>query len=186
MRNINFQVKAGQTVAFIGSTGSGKSTLINLIPRFYDVTKGEILLNGKNIKDYALADLHSHFGYVPQKGVLFKGTVASNIDFAKENLTEEQLEFALQVSQSKAFVDKIGGLDAPIAQNGSNLSGGQKQRLSIARAVAKKPEILIFDDSFSALDYKTDKIVRKNLEKHLKDSTKFLYLFLLLKQIQFL
>lgn len=174
LRNINFQVKAGQTVAFIGSTGSGKSTLINLIPRFYDVTKGEILLNCKNIKDYALTDLHSHFGYVPQKGVLFKGTVRSNIDFAKENLTDEQLETALQVSQSKAFVDKIGGLEAPIAQNGSNLSGGQKQRLSIARAVAKKPEILIFDDSFSALDYKTDKIVRKNLEIYLKDSTKFI------------
>ena len=174
LKNINFNCKLGETVAFIGSTGSGKSTLINLIPRFYDATSGEILINGINIKDYKLSELHSMLGYVPQKGNLFKGTVKSNIDFGKRNLTDEQIEKALSIAEATAFVKKIGGLDAEIAQNGSNLSGGQKQRLSIARAIAHKPMICIFDDSFSALDYKTDKNLRAKLNKEMEQTTKFI------------
>ena len=174
LNNISFKCYKGQTVAFIGSTGSGKSTLINLIPRFYDATSGEILINGKDIKEYTLKDLHSLMGYVPQKGMLFKGTVKYNVDFGENNLSDEQIEWALKTSQAYDFVKKMGGLDAEISQNGSNLSGGQKQRISIARAIANKPPICIFDDSFSALDYKTDKKVRSLLQKEMAESTKFI------------
>ncbi len=174
LNNVSFKCYAGQTVAFIGSTGSGKSTLINLIPRFYDATSGQVLIYGKDVKDYTLQQLHSLLGYVPQRAMLFKGTVRYNIDFGNHKLSDEQIEWALKVAQAKSFVDRMGGLDADIAQNGSNLSGGQKQRLSIARAVAHKPPILIFDDSFSALDYKTDKTLRSTLKKEMTESTKFI------------
>ena len=172
LEDISFEVKKGQTIAFIGSTGSGKSTLINLIPRFYDCTKGEILINGNNIKHYTQAQLHDMIGYVPQKGILFSGTVESNIRYGKEDATEEEISNALYIAEAR-FVYKFNeGLAHPIAQGGSNVSGGQKQRLSIARAIIKNPEILIFDDSFSALDFKTDKCVRRNLNKNFKDTTK--------------
>ena len=172
LEDISFEVKKGQTIAFIGSTGSGKSTLINLIPRFYDCTKGEILINGNNIKHYTQSQLHDMIGYVPQKGILFSGTVESNIKYGKENATEEEVKKALEIAEAK-FVYKFNeGLAHPIAQGGSNVSGGQKQRLSIARAIIKDPEILIFDDSFSALDFKTDKSVRRNLNRNFKNTTK--------------
>lgn len=174
LNDVSFRSYPGQTIAFIGSTGSGKSTLINLIPRFYDATSGQVLIYGKDVKDYTLEQLHSLLGYVPQRGVLFKGTVRYNVDFGDNKLSDEQIEWALKVAQAKPFVDKMGGLDAEIAQNGSNLSGGQKQRLSIARAVAHKPPICIFDDSFSALDYKTDKTLRATLKKEMTESTKFI------------
>lgn len=172
LKNMDFSCERGQTIAFIGSTGSGKSTAINLIPRFYDATEGEVLVDGNNVKDYKLEELHAKMGYVPQKGVLFSGTVRSNIDFAGSGLSDEEIISALQIAQAYDFVEKMGGLDAHIAQNGSNLSGGQKQRLSIARAIAKHPEICIFDDSFSALDYKTDKTLRAALNKEMKETTK--------------
>ncbi len=174
LKDINFSCYAGQTVAFIGSTGSGKSTLINLIPRFYDATEGQVLINNVDVKDYTFEELYSLMGYVPQKAMLFKASVRDNIDFGDNNLTDEQINWALKVSQSQDFVDKIGGLEAEIAQNGSNLSGGQKQRLSIARGIAHKPKICIFDDSFSALDYKTDRNLREALKKEMKDSTKII------------
>ena len=174
LNNISFSCYTGQTIAFIGSTGSGKSTLINLIPRFYDATSGQVLINGIDVKDYKLSELHAMLGYVPQKGILFKGTVRENVDFGDNKISDEQIEWALKVAQSYDFVSKMGGLDAEISQNGSNLSGGQKQRLSIARALANKPPICIFDDSFSALDYKTDKRLRASLKKEMKDSTKFI------------
>lgn len=172
LENISFTVSQGQTVAFIGSTGSGKSTLINLIPRFYDCSDGEILINGHNVKDFSQHDLHEIIGYVPQKGILFSGTVKSNIKYGKEDASDEEVEKAINISQSNFVYDQPNGLDYHISQGGKNVSGGQKQRLSIARAIIKDPDILIFDDSFSALDYKTDKIVRKNLNKAYKNTTK--------------
>lgn len=172
LENISFSVKPGQTVAFIGSTGSGKSTLINLIPRFYDCSDGEILINGQNVKDYSQHQLHEIIGYVPQKGMLFSGTVKSNIKYGKENATEQEIEKAINISQSNFVYDLPNGLNYHIAQGGKNVSGGQKQRLSIARAIIKNPDILIFDDSFSALDYKTDKTVRENLNKEYSSTTK--------------
>ena len=172
LQNISFKVKKGTTTAFIGSTGSGKSTLINLIPRFFDVTGGKIILDGVDIKDVPLKELRSKIGYVPQKGVLFSGTIASNIGFGNDDLTKEQLEKASQISQSLEFInDKKDRFETPISQGGTNVSGGQKQRLSIARAIAINPEFYIFDDSFSALDYKTDAKLRASLAKETKDST---------------
>lgn len=172
LENISFSVKPGQTVAFIGSTGSGKSTLINLIPRFYDCSDGKILINGQNVKAYSQHQLHEIIGYVPQKGMLFSGTVKSNIKYGKENATEQEIEKAINISQSNFVYDLPNGLNYHIAQGGKNVSGGQKQRLSIARAIIKNPDILIFDDSFSALDYKTDKTVRENLNKEYSSTTK--------------
>ena len=172
LQNISFKVKKGTTTAFIGSTGSGKSTLINLIPRFFDVTGGKIILDGVDIKDVPLKELRSKIGYVPQKGVLFSGTIATNIGFGNDDLTKEQLEKASQISQSLEFInDKKDSFETPISQGGTNVSGGQKQRLSIARAIAINPEFYIFDDSFSALDYKTDAKLRASLAKETKDST---------------
>lgn len=166
LENISFKAKPGQTTAFIGSTGSGKSTLINLIPRFFDVTDGKITIDGIDIRDVTQHDLRDKIGYVPQKGVLFSGDIESNLRYAKEEATEEDLRLAIEVSQSKEFIDsKPEGIETPIAQGGTNVSGGQKQRLSIARALTKNPEIYIFDDSFSALDFKTDSALREALNK---------------------
>ena len=172
LENINFDVKQGQTIAFIGSTGSGKSTLINLIPRFYDCSDGVILINGQNVKDYTQNELHEMIGYVPQKGILFSGSVKDNIKYGNENATDEEIAKAIDISQSNFVYNFPEGLDYHISQGGKNVSGGQKQRLSIARAIIKNPDILIFDDSFSALDYKTDKIVRQKLNENFKDTTK--------------
>lgn len=175
LKNISFVANRGETIAFIGSTGSGKSTLINLIPRLYDVSEGAILIDGVNVKDYDTKALNKKIGYVPQRSVLFKGSVRSNIDFGDNNANDQTIDEALVTAQAKDFVSKMeNGIDSPIAQGGTNVSGGQKQRLSIARAVARKPEIFIFDDSFSALDYKTDRKLRTALKKHTKDSTKFI------------
>ena len=170
--NINFIAKPGETTAFIGSTGSGKSTLINLIPRFYDATEGEILVDGVNIKDVSQHDLREKIGYVPQKGILFSGTIESNLKYGDENLSEEGMIKAAKVAQAMEFISsKESGFDTEIAQGGTNVSGGQKQRLSIARALAKNPEIFIFDDSFSALDFKTDATLRKALKAETSGST---------------
>ncbi len=174
LRNISFKANKGDTVAFIGSTGSGKSTLVNLVVRFYDVTEGEILVDGINIKDYKLEYLYKLIGYVPQKAVMFNGTVNSNIAYgeAKEVITDKAVKEAAKVAQADDFVSKMDdGYASHIAQGGTNVSGGQKQRLAIARAIAKNPEIYIFDDSFSALDYKTDAVLRKELKKYMKDAT---------------
>ena len=169
LTDISFTAKRGEIVAFIGSTGSGKSTLINLIPRFFDATEGEVLVDGVNVKDYAQDALHNKIGYVPQKAVTFRGTVKSNIaygDNGKQSATEDEVHTAMQIAQGADFVEQMeGAYEAQIAQGGSNLSGGQKQRLAIARAVARKPEIYIFDDSFSALDYKTDRALRSALRR---------------------
>lgn len=175
LKNISFVANRGETIAFVGSTGSGKSTLINLISRLYDVSEGAILIDGVNVKDYDTKALNKKIGYVPQRSVLFKGSVRSNIDFGDNNADDQTIDEALVIAQAKDFVSKMeNGVDSPIAQGGTNVSGGQKQRLSIARAVARKPEIFIFDDSFSALDYKTDRKLRTALKKHTKDSTKFI------------
>ena len=175
LKDISFEAHEGETIAFIGSTGSGKSTLINLIPRLYDATEGEILIDGVNVKDYNLQNLNKKIGYVPQRGVLFSGTVKSNIDFGDNNADDETIKKAISVAQASNFVSRMSdGVDSPIAQGGTNVSGGQKQRLSIARAIARKPEILIFDDSFSALDYKTDRKLRSALKKHTGRVTKFI------------
>ena len=174
LENISFSVSQGQTVAFIGSTGSGKSTLINLIPRFYDCSEGQIFVGGRDVKDYSQHALHQMIGYVPQKGLLFSGTVKSNIKYGKEDASDEEIAKAIDISQSGFVYQLPNGLDYHISQGGKNVSGGQKQRLSIARAIIKNPDILIFDDSFSALDYKTDKIVRKNLNKAYKNTTKLI------------
>ena len=175
LHNISFKVDAGTTTAFIGSTGSGKSTLINLIPRFSDATEGEILVDGVNIKDVDLKLLRNKIGYVPQKGMLFTGDIASNVTLGVNKATDEDIDLALKVSCATEIVkEKQEGLHSPIAQGGTNISGGQRQRLAIARAVIKKPEIFIFDDSFSALDYKTDSKVRKLLNKYTKGSTKLI------------
>ena len=171
LTNITFEAKKGETVAFIGSTGSGKSSLINLIPRFYDCTDGEVLVDGHNVKEYKLNELNEKIGYIPQKGILFSGSVEENLKYGKENATEEEVEKALEISQSKFVYDLEDEKKHFVSQGGKNVSGGQKQRLSIARAIVKNPEIYIFDDSFSALDYKTDKELRKALKKHTKDST---------------
>ena len=172
LSNINFIASPGQTTAFIGSTGSGKSTLINLIPRFYDVTEGEILVNGVDIRKVSQHKLRDKIGYVPQKGVLFSGTIESNLKYGKDDATEEQVRIAAEVAQAKEFIEsKETGYQSEISQGGTNVSGGQKQRLSIARAIVKKPEIYIFDDSFSALDYKTDAVLRSALKKETGDST---------------
>ncbi len=174
LENISFKVNKGQTIAFIGSTGSGKSTLVNLITRFYDASFGEVLIDGENIKNYKISDLNNKIGYVPQQGYLFSGTVRSNLLYGNENATDEQIEKALEISQSDFVKNLEGGVNAEIAQGGTNVSGGQRQRLSIARAIIKNPEFYIFDDSFSALDYKTDKTLRKELSKYTKDATKII------------
>lgn len=172
LHNISFTAPAGKTTAFIGSTGSGKSTLINLIPRFFDVTRGSILVDGQDIREVKHEDLCDKIGYVPQKGVLFSGTIESNLKYGKEDATEEEVRRAARIAQAADFIEeKEEGYQSPIAQGGSNVSGGQKQRLSIARAVAKDPEIYIFDDSFSALDYKTDVALRAALQKETHGST---------------
>ena len=174
INNVSFKANKGETVAFIGSTGSGKSTLINLVPRFYDVTEGEVLVNGVNVKDYKLESLYNKLGYVPQKAVMFNGTVSSNVSYGKgsKKITNDKIKEAIKVAQGKEFVEKLDKkYDSHIAQGGTNVSGGQKQRLAIARAIARDPEIYIFDDSFSALDYKTDSILRKELKKYTKDAT---------------
>lgn len=175
LHDLTFKAEKGQTVAFIGSTGSGKSTAINLVPRFYDATEGEILVDGVNVKDYTLRALHDKIGYVPQRAVLFSGTVESNVAYgAKDGLefTKEGVKDAVRIAQGQEFVEKMeGGYEAHIAQGGTNVSGGQKQRLAIARAVCRKPEIYIFDDSFSALDYKTDRLLRTALKRETGGAT---------------
>ena len=175
IEDISFVAKAGQTTAFIGSTGSGKSTLINLVPRFFDATEGEVLINGLNIKEYTENALMDKIGYVPQRGYLFTGTVRSNILYGVENLKKSELDarmrHAAKIAQAEEFVTKLKDqYDAPISQGGTNVSGGQRQRLAIARALAKQPEILIFDDAFSALDMKTDKKLREDLKSEIKDT----------------
>ena len=170
--DITFTAKPGETTALIGSTGSGKSTIVNLIPRFYDVTGGELLVDGINIKDANQKELRKRIGFVPQKGVLFSGTIESNIKYGDENISDERMVESAQIAQAEEFINgKPDKFNDPIAQGGGNVSGGQKQRLSIARAIAIDPEILVFDDSFSALDLKTDKILREELEKHTKNKT---------------
>ncbi len=175
LKNISFKVKRGETIAFIGSTGSGKSTLINLVPRFYDVTEGQILIDGVNVKDYTLESLHNKIGYVPQRAVMFTGSVSSNVSYGdngKEPITYEKIKEAIKVAQGTEFVEKMDKkYESHIARGGTNISGGQKQRLAIARAIARDPEIYIFDDSFSALDYKTDSVLRQELKKYTKDAT---------------
>ena len=172
LENISFKATPGTTTAIIGGTGSGKSTLINLIPRFFDVTGGQILIDGIDVKNLSLYDIRENIGYVPQKGVLFTGTIEENISFGKEKINKKQLELAAQISQSEEFInDKPKKYKEEISQGGTNVSGGQKQRLSIARAIYKNPSIYIFDDSFSALDFKTDKNLRKELKKATKEST---------------
>lgn len=167
--NVSFVAKAGETTAFIGSTGSGKSTIINLVPRFYETTGGEILVNGISIKDYAEADLMKRIGFVPQKGVLFSGTVKSNIKFGAPNATDKEVRHAAEIAQASGFVERLPEkYNSHIAQGGSNVSGGQRQRLAIARAICKKPEIYVFDDSFSALDMKTDARLREALKPETK------------------
>lgn len=175
LKNISFHANQGETVAIIGSTGSGKSSLINLIPRFFDVNEGEVLVDGINVKDYDQKVLRDKIGYVSQKAVLFSGTIASNISYGKENATMEEIQKAAEISKSKEFIEKLDDqYQAHVAQGGKNFSGGQKQRLSIARAVAKDPEIYIFDDSFSALDYKTDKELRHALKEQTNQATTIL------------
>lgn len=172
LEDVNFTAKKGQTVAFIGSTGSGKSTLINLIPRFYDVTEGAVRVDGVDVRDMSKKDLCDRLGYVPQKGILFSGTIDSNIRYGRMDATEDEVKAAAAIAQATDFIEaKDEQYDSPIAQGGTNVSGGQKQRLSIARAIAKKPEILIFDDSFSALDYKTDVTLRRALKEATADTT---------------
>ena len=175
LKNISFTAKKGETVAIIGSTGSGKTTLINLIPRFYDVTEGEVLVDGVNVKDYSQNFLHNKLGYVPQRAVMFSGSVNYNVSYGdngKGEIPEEKIKKAISVAQATDFVEKMPEkYESHIAQGGTNISGGQKQRLAIARAIARSPEIYIFDDSFSALDYKTDFMLRDELNKYTKDST---------------
>lgn len=172
LKNISFKAKKGDTLALIGSTGSGKSTIVNLIMRFYDVTEGEILIDGKNIKEYKLDALYKKIGYVPQRAVMFNGSVKYNISYGDKKVSEKDMKNAARIAQASEFIDKMPkGYDANVSSGGTNISGGQKQRLAIARAVAKDPEIFVFDDSFSALDYKTDYTLRKELKKNAKDKT---------------
>jgi ATP-binding cassette subfamily B protein len=173
LSDISFTAKAGKTTAVIGSTGSGKSTLVSLIPRFYDVTGGSIYIDGHDIRNITLHDLRDMIGYVPQKGVLFSGTIASNIRFGKKDASDGEMREAAETAQAMSFInEKEGGFESHIAQGGSNVSGGQKQRLAIARAIARKPEILVFDDSFSALDMKTDAELRRALAEKEKNAAK--------------
>ena len=178
IEDISFTAHKGETIAFIGSTGCGKSTVINMIPRFYDATKGEVLVDGVNVKEYTQKALRDKIGYVSQKAVLFTGSIKSNVaygDNGTKGFTDDDVKQAVETAQAKEFVDKTeGGVDAFVAQGGSNFSGGQKQRLSIARAICRRPEILIFDDSFSALDYKTDRVLRDTLRKTCADATRFI------------
>ena len=178
IEDISFTAHKGETIAFIGSTGCGKSTVINMIPRFYDATKGEVLVDGVNVKEYTQKALRNKIGYVSQKAVLFTGSIKSNVaygDNGTKGFTDDDVKHAIETAQAKEFVDKTeGGVDAFVAQGGSNFSGGQKQRLSIARAICRHPEILIFDDSFSALDYKTDRVLRDTLRKTCADATRFI------------
>ena len=172
LTDISFKAEKGETIAVIGSTGSGKSTLVNLIPRFYDVTEGRVLVDGVDVREMTQKEVRSRLGYVPQKGVLFSGTIDSNIRYGKTDISEAEVKEAAEIAQATEFIDaKPEKYTSPIAQGGTNVSGGQKQRLSIARAIAKKPEIFIFDDSFSALDFKTDSTLRKALKEHTKDAT---------------
>lgn len=172
LKNISFKAKKGDTLAIIGSTGSGKSTIVNLIMRFYDATEGEILIDGKNIKEYKLDALYKKIGYVPQRAVMFNGSVKYNISYGDKKVSEKDMKNAARIAQASEFIDKMPkGYDANVSSGGTNISGGQKQRLAIARAVAKDPEIFVFDDSFSALDYKTDYALRKELKKNAKDKT---------------
>lgn len=174
LRDISFKAKKGETIAFIGSTGSGKSTLINLVPRFYDATSGKVLIDGVDVKEYKKEALNNKLGYVPQKAVMFTGTVSSNVSYGKSNnkITNDKIKEAIDVAQAKDFVEKMDEkYESHIARGGTNVSGGQKQRLAIARAIARKPEIYIFDDSFSALDYKTDSVLRRELKKYTSDAT---------------
>ena len=171
IRNVSFTTKAGETVAFIGSTGSGKSTLIQLIPRFYDVTEGQVLVNGQDVRDYQLKDLREKIGYIPQKAQLFTGTIEDNLRYGKKNATQAEMEQAAEIAQAAEFISqKPKGYQEELAEGGSNFSGGQKQRLAIARAVIRRPEIYIFDDSFSALDYQTDAKLRARLKKETTES----------------
>lgn len=178
LEHISFSAKKGETIAFIGATGCGKSTAINLIPRFYDATEGEVFVDGVNVKEYTQEALHNKIGYVSQKAILFSGTIADNVAYGENGkalATQDDIAMAVKVAQASEFVEKKDqGYDGYVAQGGSNFSGGQKQRLSIARAIARQPEILIFDDSFSALDYKTDRILREALRKECKDATKII------------
>lgn len=179
LHDISFKAKPGETVAFIGSTGSGKSTLINLIPRFYDATEGQVLIGGRDVREYTLEELHNKIGYVPQKAVIFSGTIQSNIVFGEngklEADTDDIMKKSADIAQATDFIEKKPeGFDAPVAQNGTNLSGGQKQRVAIARAINRQPDIFIFDDSFSALDYKTDSTLRKRLAQETSNATTFI------------
>lgn len=172
IENLSFEAKPGETTAIIGGTGMGKSTIVNLIPRLYDVTEGQVLVDGVDVRDYDMEVLRNKIGFVPQKAVLFRGTIDSNIQFGDRNATEERIEEAVKIAQSYDFVmKKEGGFEAPISQGGTNVSGGQRQRLAIARAVVRKPEIYVFDDSFSALDFKTDKSLRQALSAETEDAT---------------
>lgn len=175
LKDISFKANRGETIAFIGSTGSGKSTLINLVPRFYEATEGEVLVDGVNVKEFTQEFLHNKIGYVPQKAVMFNGTVKSNVAYGnngKEEISDEKVKEAISVAQATDFVEKMeGNYEAHMASGGTNVSGGQKQRLAIARAIARNPEIYIFDDSFSALDYKTDSVLRKELKKYTNNAT---------------
>ena len=172
LHDIDFVAEPGKTTAIIGSTGCGKSTLVNLIPRLYDVSEGSITLDGQDIRKIRMSDLREEIGFVPQKGVLFSGTIASNLRFGRDDATDEEIRLAAEIAQASEFIDaKDDKYDSAIAQGGSNVSGGQKQRLSIARAIAKNPKIFIFDDSFSALDLKTDAALRKALSDNVKDCT---------------
>ncbi|MDD2418363.1 MAG: ABC transporter ATP-binding protein, partial [Oscillospiraceae bacterium] len=172
LHNISFVAQPGETTAFIGSTGSGKSTLVNLIPRFYDVTEGAILIDGIDIRNYTQHDLHELIGFVPQKGILFSGDIASNLRYGRSEATSEEIALAAEIAQAGEFIStSADGMNSPISQGGSNVSGGQKQRLAIARALVKNSPINIFDDSFSALDFKTDSALRKALKEHTVKST---------------
>ena len=172
LKDISFKANKGETVAFIGSTGSGKSSLVNLIPRFYDATEGEVLVDGLNVKEYTQEFLHDKIGYVSQRAVMFNDSVNNNVSYGdngKGKISEEKIKEAVEVAQGKDFVEKMDdGYETNISQGGTNLSGGQKQRISIARAIARDPEIYIFDDSFSALDYKTDSVLRKKIKEYTK------------------
>ena len=172
IRNVSFTARPGETVAFIGSTGSGKSTLIQLIPRFYDVSEGEVLIDGVNVKDYRLKSLREKIGYIPQKALLFTGTIAENLRYGKEDATQAEMQRAVDIAQAADFISQTPkGFDALLSEGGTNFSGGQKQRLAIARAIIRNPEIYIFDDSFSALDYQTDAKLRARLKKETTEAT---------------
>ena len=172
LEDVNFSIAAGEFVAIMGPSGSGKSTLIQLIPRFYDVTEGQVLVNGQDVRDYQLKDLREKIGYIPQKAQLFTGTIEDNLRYGKKNATQAEMEQAAEIAQAAEFISqKPKGYQEELAEGGSNFSGGQKQRLAIARAVIRRPEIYIFDDSFSALDYQTDAKLRARLKKETTEST---------------